>query len=313
MEILSGAHTTVITPYKKDGNIDYDALKKYVEWYGNNGCTGLFSVCQSSELDYLQPDEIVSINRFVYENVQSYNETHENKMCVVSSGHILGSIEEQAKVLNRVAESGTDALILITNRFDIDNKSDEKWIEDAERLLKMIPDNIPLGLYECPRPYKRLVSPKILEWCLKTGRFVYMKDTCCDLELITERLNILSGSKFKLYNANCQTLLGSLKAGASGYCGIMCNFHPKIYSWITENYNADTKKSELIQSLIGSLGFTEVGLPYPLSAKYNMCLCGIKTENTARNRESAELTPYAKNCIEQMKLLTEYTTDIIIS
>lgn len=58
---------------------------------------------------------------------------------------------------------------------------------------------------------------------------------------------------------------------------------------------------------------TEVGLPCPLSAKYNMSLCGIQTENIARNRESAELTPYAKNCIEQMKLLTDYTADIIIS
>ena len=94
-----------------------------------------------------------------------------------------------------------------------------------------------------------------------------------------------------------------MKSGAGGYCGIMCNFHPALYAWLKNNYNS--KKAELVQSVLGTLGFTEIGLPYPLTAKYHMNLCGIKTENLARNRNSAELTEYSKGCIRQMKLLTD--------
>jgi len=57
--------------------------------------------------------------------------------------------------------------------------------------------------------------------------------------------------------------------------------------------------------VIGTFGFTEVGLPYPLTAKYHMNLCGIPTENIARNRESCELTDYGRSCMKQMKLATD--------
>ena len=116
----------------------------------------------------------------------------------------------------------------------------------------------------------------------------------------------LKGSDFKLLNANCQTLLESMRSGADGYCGIMCNYHPKLYAWLAENHSRQPETAALIQSVIGTFGFTEVGLPYPLTAKYHMNLCGIQTENLARNRKSEELTDYARSCMKQMKTATDY-------
>ena len=130
-----------------------------------------------------------------------------------------------------------------------------------------------------------------------------MKDTCCDAALIKERCDRLKGSHFKLLNANAQTLLASMRNGADGYCGIMCNFHPALYAWLGKHYR--TENAELIQSVLGSLGFTEAALPYPLTAKYHMGLCGIPTELIARCRRSEELTEYAKSCVAQMKRLTD--------
>ena len=149
------------------------------------------------------------------------------------------------------------------------------------------------------------MSKKVFEYCLGTGKFYYMKDTCCDAALIAERCKMLKGSGFKLLNANCQTLLASMESGADGYCGIMCNFHPALYAYLGENFDKSDKCADLVQSVIGTFGFTEVGLPYPLTAKYHMNLCGIKTENVARNRKSEELTEYAKDCMRQMKLATD--------
>ena len=301
MEIL----TTMITPYKKDGGIDYETAEKYVDWYYENGLDGIFAVCQSSEIFYLSLEERVELNRRVYKRAKELNKD----FLVVSSAHISDTLEGQAEELNAIAKSGTDALILITNRLDINSEGDDVFIKNAEALLEKLPKDIPLGFYECPYPYKRLVTPKILEWCVSTGRFKYMKDTCCDLQTIKERVEILKGSGFKLLNANCQTLLDSMRSGADGYCGIMCNFHPKLYSWLGKNINDE--KADLVQSVIGTFGFTEVGLPYPLTAKYHMGLCGIKTENIARNRKSEELTDYAKDCMKQMKYATDALEKII--
>ena len=311
MEYNFGSYPTMITPYTKDGQVDYETAKKYVHWYAENGCDGIFAICQSSEIFYLSLEERIKLNKTVYETVQEIYKTTGKKMTVVSSGHVSDTIEEQADELNRIIKSGTDALILITNRLDINNEGDDVWIKNAEALLEKLPKDINLGLYECPHPYKRLVTPKILKWCLDTGRFYFMKDTCCDIDMIKERLEILEGSHFNLLNANCQTLLACLKLGAKGYCGIMANFHPKLYSWLCKNYDTEPEKAELVQSLIGTFGFTEVGLPYPLTAKYHMNLCGINTENIARNRKSEELTRYAKDCMNQMKLATDYAEKLL--
>lgn len=302
---------TMITPYKNDGSIDYDTAEKYVEWYYNAGLTGIFSICQSSEIFYLSFDERVKLNEVVYKKAKELEKRGNRKFTVVSSGHISDDIEKQAEELNAVYHSGTDALILITNRLAKENEDEDVFIENAEKLIEMLPRDAKLGFYECPYPYKRLVTPKILDWCIKTKRFFYMKDTCCDNKTIKERCEQLKESNFKLLNANCQTLLSSMRNGASGYCGIMANFHPRLYAWLCENYERDVKTAELVQSVIGTFGFTEVGLPYPLTAKYSMNLCGIATNNIARNRSGNELTEYAKDCIKQMKSATDYIEKIL--
>lgn len=297
--------TTMITPYKKNGEIDYELAEKYVDWYFENGLTGIFAICQSSEIFFLSLEERVKLNSVVYRRAKELEKASGRKFTVVSSGHISDAFDEQVRELNAVWESGTDALILITNRLARAEESDEVWIENCKKLIAKLPNDVKLGLYESPYPYKRLVSPEVLDFCLSTGKFYYMKDTCCNAEMIRERCRQLKGSDFKLLNANCQTLLETMQNGALGYCGIMCNYHPALYAWLGENFEKEPEKARLVQGVIGSLGFTEVGIPYPLTAKYHMGLCGLKTENIARNRKSEELTDYAKSCTEQMKLVTD--------
>lgn len=301
--------TTMITPYNKDGSIDYETALKYVDWYFENGLNGIFAICQSSEIFFLSLEERVELNRRVYERAKQLEKESGKQFTVVSSGHISDDFDEQVKELNAVCESGTDALILITNRLDINNEGDDVFIENTKKLLERLPKEVKLGFYECPYPYKRLVTPKILEWCKGTGRFYYMKDTCCDSKVIAERVELLKGSKFRLLNANCQTLLETMRAGAHGYCGIMCNYHPKLYAWLGENIN--NEKADLVQSVIGTFGYTESGVPYPLSAKYHMNLVGIPTEEITRNPACKPLSDYYRDSMKQMKYATDALEKIL--
>jgi len=297
--------TTMITPYKTDGSVDYETAEKYVKFYYNSGIEGIFSICQSSEIFFLSLEERKELNRRVYKKAKELEAKGGRPFTVVSSGHVSDTVESQANELNEIYKTGTDALILITNRLDPDNLGDDVFLSNLEKLMALLPADAKLGFYECPYPYKRLVTPKILEFCKKSGRFYYMKDTCCDAAVIKERLDILKGSEFKLLNANAQTLLESIRLGADGYCGIMCNYHPKLYEYLCKNYITSPEAAEKVQALIGLLAFTESGIPYPLSAKYHMTLCGIETNLITRNPSCKPLTDYAKSCIEQMKLLTD--------
>ena len=73
MQIL----TTMITPYKADGGIDFDTAEKYVDWYYENGLDGIFAVCQSSEIFYLSVEERVELNRKVYKRAKALDNESE--------------------------------------------------------------------------------------------------------------------------------------------------------------------------------------------------------------------------------------------
>jgi 4-hydroxy-tetrahydrodipicolinate synthase len=51
---------TMITPYLADGTVDYATAEKYVDWYFQKGCTGIFAICQSSEIFYLSLSERIA-------------------------------------------------------------------------------------------------------------------------------------------------------------------------------------------------------------------------------------------------------------
>lgn len=291
----------MITPYRADGSVDIDTARRYVDFYARGGMDGIFAVCQSSEIFYLTLEERAALARAVYREAKSCG----RGMTVVSSGHVSDSLQDQIRELNTIADAGTDGLILISNRLARQDESDDVWIANAERLIRALPDDVPLGVYECPYPYKRLMTEKLLRFCVSTGRFRFMKDTCCDAAEIARRTELLRGTPFRLYNANCQTLLASLRSGAAGYCGVMANFHPRLYARLCHTFDSDPAGAESLQALLGTLGYTEGGLPYPLSAKYSMTLNGIPTENISRSRPSSDLTDYYRESVRQMKVLTD--------
>lgn len=202
-----GMWPVMLTPFARDGTVDGNALDELTEWYIQEGSDGLFACCQSSEIFYLSLDERVQI-------VQRVKDKAKGRIPVIASGHIGNSIQEQIYELQAMAEAGADAVILITNRLARREDSDSVFLKNLETIMEYVPERIPLGFYECPYPYKRLLSPEVTEYCVKSGRFAFLKDTSCDIKNIQEKLNIIRGSEMKLFNANTTTLLESLKAGA---------------------------------------------------------------------------------------------------
>lgn len=253
-----GVWPVMLTPFTEEKEVDYHALEELVEWYIESGVSGLFAVCQSSEMFFLGPEERVKICRCILKQVAG-------RIPVIASGHVSDDFEEQVREVNAIADTGVDAVILITNRFAKEEEGDRVWRENCEKLLARINQEIPLGFYECPYPYKRLLTPENIRWCAKTGRFFFLKDTCCDSAEISVKLNVIKGTNLKLYNANTATLLESLRAGAAGYSGVMANFHPALYVWLCTHYKEE--KAEKLSDMLTMMSYIE-RQRYPVNAKY---------------------------------------------
>lgn len=290
---------TMLTPFKEDYSVDYEALEELIEWYIANGIDGLFAACQSSEIFYMTLDEREEISKFVVEKVRG-------RVPVVASGHTAADPKEQIKELRRIAECGVDSVVLISNRIARKDQDEHVWKQNVQYLLEQLPD-VSMGIYECPYPYKRLLTPELVSWCAAQERFVFIKDTCCDMDEISRKIDAAAG-RIKIYNANSATLLESMRAGADGFCGVMANFCPRLFAYLARNWEQEPLKSEIIQDFVTVASFAEMQ-QYPLNAKCFMKLEGIPMGIYTRCRDEGgwnqlqelETKAFRRNYLEFLK------------
>lgn len=277
-QIPGGIYPVMITPFTADNQIDYDAVDRIVEFYAQGGCHGIFAVCQSSEMFWLTENEREKLAARVVK-------ASAGRMCVVASGHISERMEDQIRELRRIAATGVNAVVMISNRLASPDESDDALIARMKTILDAIP-GVTFGMYECPYPYKRMLTPKVLEAMAETGRFTFIKDTCCDAELIAERIKLLDG-RIQLFNANCATALETFESGADGFSGIMANYHPDLLVWLYENFRAQPEKARKLSSMLSVMSLVE-GCGHPAATKYHMNLAGVPMEIRCRSINADE-------------------------
>lgn len=256
---VEGIVPVMITPFLESGEIDYAGLERLIEWYIANGADALFAVCQSSEMQFLSLDERSALGKFVVTRTAG-------RVPVVVSGHISDDPHSQLEELTTMAETGADGLVLVTNHLDPKNSGSRTFHGNLQWLLDRLPTNMPLGLYECPAPYRRLLSDDELRFCIDSRRFVLLKDVSCDLDTVKRRVAMTEGTPFAILNANAAIAYDAMKAGSRGFNGVCTNFHPDLYQWL---YTSGTKHPELAHEVATFLVLAALAeaFGYPVLAK----------------------------------------------
>ena len=289
-------YPTVITPFDETGKIDYESAMALVELFYQNSCDGIFAVCQSSEMFFLTQQEKLELAEFFI------RECHKRGMRCVISGHTEDSLEEQLDYLTKAELLEPDAIILVTNRLVKEDESDEIFISNLKKLMDGLRPETRLGLYECPYPYKRLISPQMMDYVKNTGRFDFIKDTCCDVDMMKERVERLQGSGIKLFNANAATLTASLENGAAGFSGVVLNFVPEVFAVYKKLCKVGLSIRE-VAMLITICSVYEYQL-YPCNAKYYLKSRGIIKCDYTRSKKNV-LTEAQKDELHSLMRLIE--------
>ncbi|MGR3909875.1 dihydrodipicolinate synthase family protein [Burkholderia sp. SR8] len=256
---IEGIVPVMLTPFDDAGAIDYAGLERLIEWYLAHGSDALFAVAQSSEMQFLSLAERAELARFVVDRVAG-------RVPVVASGHISDDLDSQVAELRAAAESGAQGVVLVTNRLDPQRKGSAAFLDRLHKLLARLPADLPLGLYECPAPYRRLLSDDELRACIDTGRFVMLKDVSCDLETVKRRVALAAGSPLKILNANAAIAWDAMKAGSAGFNGVFTNFHPDLYRWLRTRGDSDPALADELSTFLVVSAVSEA-LGYPALAK----------------------------------------------
>lgn len=217
-----GLWPVMITAFKADNTLDLDGVRKITDMYLDAGANGMFANCLSSEMFQLTKDERLELTKTVVDHCKG-------NVPVVATGSFYKHGNENAEFIKKIYDLGVKAVILISSILVEPEESDEILQRRIEEIMDETGD-IPLGLYECPVPYKRVISPDMMKWLAETGRFLYHKDTTCDAGVINRKLDKIRGSHFQLYNADTPSALESLRDGAKGISPISGNFYPELFS-----------------------------------------------------------------------------------
>jgi 4-hydroxy-tetrahydrodipicolinate synthase len=283
----------MLTPFNNDGSIDYKTLTALTELYLKSGVTGLFANCLSSEMFELSDAERLQLTKHVVDVVAG-------QVPIVATGTFEGTIQQQADFTNKIYGTGIDAVILISGLLAKENDSDAVFVDNVHQLLNLTP-GVPTGFYECPVPYKRVLTASQLEDFVNTGRVIYHKDTSLDINQIKAKLSVVKNPDFGLYDAYMVHAIESLKAGSAGLSCIQGNFFPELIVWICDNYNDASKLEELAavqQFLESNMGVMHD--VYPIVAKYALQKRGLSISNFTR-REVGNFTPIVKNAVDQLQ------------
>lgn len=267
----------MLTPFSDDGKIDYSSLGRLTDRYLQSGVKGLFANCLSSEMFELSVEEKIELTRRVVEMTGG-------AVPVVATGTFGGPIVEQAAYVKRIYDTGVHAVILITSLLAEEKDPEAVFNEKVFELLDLTP-SIPVGFYECPVPYKRILSSRQLGSFVATGRVTYHKDTCLDLEQVKAKLAAADNDCFGLYDAYMGHAVKSLRAGAAGLSCIQGNYFPELIVWLCKNFDNEAMKDEVdaIQDFL-NLHMDVMHNVYPTAAKYSLQQQGLNISTFTRRK-----------------------------
>jgi 4-hydroxy-tetrahydrodipicolinate synthase len=284
----------MITPFNLKAKVDMDAVSTLIDFYLAAGVKGFFANCLSSEMYSITEDERLELTQHVVKQVNG-------RVPVVATASFGLTIDDKAEFTKKIYDTGIDAAILITGHYANIEDSDEVLLKNFDRMFKLT-GNIPLGMYECPAPYKRIIGPDVFKTLLSANRLVYHKDTSISLESVKAKLDILKETKNSLefYDAHSPNAMYSLQMGAKGMSSISGNFYPEILVWMVNNANNPEKLEDVkwLQSEIIRVD-PLIHIAYPMSAKYFLRKRGLPVRTISR-ATALELTPDQKKTLDEI-------------
>ncbi len=284
----------MITPFNLKAKVDLDAVSTLIDFYLAAGVKGFFANCLSSEMYSITEDERLELTKHVVSYVNG-------RVPVVATGSFGLTIPDKAEFAKKIYDTGIDAAILITGHYANIEDSDEILLRNFEHMFRLT-GNIPLGMYECPAPYKRILGTEVFKTLLSSNRFVYHKDTSINLESIKAKLEVVksANSNFEFYDAHSPNAMYSLQMGAKGMSSISGNFYPEILVWMVNNAT-NPGKLEDVKWLQGEISRVDplIHVAYPMSAKYFLRKRGLPVRTISR-ATALELTPDQKKTLDEI-------------
>lgn len=233
--IFTGAGVAIVTPFNKDGSVNYDLLGELLEYQIANGTDAVIICGTTGESPTLTHEEHTDVIEFAVKTV--------NKRIPVIAGTGSNDTDYAVKLSQEAEKSGADALLLVTPYY---NKTSQQGLI---RHYTYIADrvNIPMILYNVPSRTGVNIKPETYYELSKHPNIVAAKEANGNISDLAKTIS-LCGDNLDIYSGNDDQITAFLSLGAKGVISVLSNVAPKVAHDIVASYkNGDVEKSMKLQ------------------------------------------------------------------
>lgn len=215
---LKGTYTALVTPFQKNGSIDFEALKALLDFQIKGGVEGVVICGSTGESATLNQKEKIAAITTAIEHVKG-------KITVIAG---TGSNDTQATVDMTVIakELGADAVLIVAPYY---NKPTQEGLYFHYKAVADATD-IPNIIYNVPGRSGVNISPEIqLRLANNCSNIVATKEASGNLEQIMDIIN-QADENFSILSGDDALTLPVVYMGGHGVISVLSNIAPKAFS-----------------------------------------------------------------------------------
>jgi len=259
--MFKGSMPALITPFA-NGQLDFDGLKKLVNWQIESGSHGLVPVGTTGESPTLSHSEHDSV-------VETVVEAAEGRVPVIA-GAGSNNTAETVRLVKAAKAAGADGALVVSPYY---NKPTQEGLK--AHFLAAADCGLPIVLYNIPGRSVVDISPDLMGELAKHEMIVGVKDATGDLARVPAQ-RLTCGADFIQVSGEDGTAHGFNAQGGVGMISVTANVAPALCAEMQEACLAgDYAKALEVQDRLMPLHhaiFTEPGL---VGAKYGASQLGL--------------------------------------
>jgi 4-hydroxy-tetrahydrodipicolinate synthase len=263
---FTGSGVALVTPFHKDGSIDFDALKKLVQLQIDGGTDFLVVQGTTGESPTLSQEEKMQV-------LQTVIDVNQGKLKIVYGvgGNNTLAVGETLKKV----PAGVDGILSVSPYY---NKPIQKGIIEHYKYIASCTD-LPIILYNVPGRTGSNVLPETTIALAEISNIVAMKEASGSMEQIMEIIR-LRKPDFGVLSGDDAITMPLIAAGADGVISVVANAFPEKFSKMVHSSmegDLDTARKEHYDLLPITKMFFEEGNPG--GVKVALAVRGIMEEN----------------------------------
>lgn len=259
---MKGVYTAIITPFKEDGKIDFEAFGRLLDKQESAGVSGVVVAGTTGEGATLALGEKEELFRFASERV--------SKLDLVA-GTGTNNTADSVRQTEAALKAGFKTVLAVTPYY---NKPTPKGL--FAHYSAIAATGAKIVLYNVPGRTGLNISPLALSMVAKIENVVAVKEATGDIGRLTDYLAEVGGERFDFLSGDDFTVVPFISMGGKGVISVFTNIFPEIGVKLVDLALAgDFEKARKVQIMINRLNHSMFMESNPIPVKTALAELGL--------------------------------------